>query len=35
MHLFAALSGLDVMGSNKDLVHSFNTGWKIDLDALS
>ena len=26
MHLFAALSGLEVMGSNKALIHLFITG---------
>lgn len=31
MHLFAALSGLDIMGSNKDLIHLFITGGKTDL----
>lgn len=33
MHLFAALSGSGVMGSNKDLIHSFITAGKIDLIA--
>ncbi len=33
MHLFAALLGWDVMGSNKDLIHSFITGGNIDLIA--
>lgn len=34
MHLFAPLSGPDVMGSNKAFIHSFITGGKIDLIAL-
>lgn len=33
MHLFAALSGSYVMGSNKDLIHSFITGGRLDLRA--
>lgn len=31
MHLFAALPGLNVMGGNKDFIHSFITGGNIDL----
>lgn len=34
MHLFAPLSGPDVMGSNKAFIHSFITSGKIDLIAL-
>lgn len=32
-HLLVALSGSDVMGSNKDLIHSFITSGEIDLFA--